>query len=305
MDKSAAPQTRSLTPLASIRRVEAVVNRASGGVEPGSDEALQALLAEFPLESRVAAVEPDELDEALRVAVERKPDLLVVFAGDGTASHAAELCGPDGPLLAPLPGGTMNMLSHALYGPRSWSDALTESLGAGKARAVSGGEIDGWRFYCAAILGSPAFWQPAREAARQGRLRLAWRRARFALRMAFLGRLRFQTPGHAPHKAVALSLICPLISRALDEESALEAAGLDIHDAAEAFRLGLNHMLGDWRRDPAATVERCVRGRAWTVGAIPCLIDGELHWLGRQVEFHFVPRAFRALAPPDAEETKA
>jgi diacylglycerol kinase family enzyme len=290
---------RDLTsrPLTSIKRVEAVINSASGGVGQESAAALKLILDRFELESRVWTPDPGWIDEALLAAIEAKPDLLVVLAGDGTASRAADLCGPDGPLLAPLPGGTMNMLPHALYGQKSWREALVDCLERGLARPVSCGEVGGHRFYCVAILGSPAFWQPAREAARHGDLRQAWEKAVVAVRRAFSTRLRFQVAGGPKRKAIALSLICPLVSRALSEEKALEAAGLDLHDVIEVFRLGLHNIMGDWRNDPGVVTEPCVSGRAWGSRPIPCLIDGEMHWLPRLVDLRFVPHAFRALAP--------
>jgi diacylglycerol kinase family enzyme len=45
--------------------------------------------------------------------IDSAPDAVLVLAGDGTARAAAEMAGPDGPLIAPLPGGTMNMLPRA------------------------------------------------------------------------------------------------------------------------------------------------------------------------------------------------
>lgn len=292
MDKPA----RDLTPAASIRRVEAVVNPASGGVGPDSCVALKQILDEFGLSSRVVSAEPGLVDEALLAAIEAKPDLLIVLAGDGTASRAADLCGPDGPLLAPLPGGTMNMLPRALYGPLPWREALIACLEQGRERPVSCGDVGGHRFYCVAILGAPALWAPAREAARHGRMSQAWGHAVVAFRRAFASPLRFRVTGRSAHKAAALSLICPLISRALAEENALEAAGLDMHDVIEVFRLGLHNMLGDWRDDPGVITELCVTGRAWARRRIPCLIDGEMQWLTRSADIRFVPKAFRALA---------
>jgi hypothetical protein len=38
---------------------------------------------------------------------------------------------PDGPLVAPLPGGTMNMLPRALYGTADWKVALRRALEEG------------------------------------------------------------------------------------------------------------------------------------------------------------------------------
>jgi diacylglycerol kinase family enzyme len=79
-------------------------------------------------------------------------------AGDGTARAAAEMAGPDGPMIAPLPGGTMNMLPHALYGAIPWPEAMANCLKDGQERMISGGEINGRVFFVAAILGSPALW---------------------------------------------------------------------------------------------------------------------------------------------------
>ncbi len=243
---------------------------------------------------------PDEgtIEEILQDALDAQPDVLIVLAGDGTASLAADLCGPKGPMLVALPGGTMNMLPRALYGNLAWRDVVIACLEQGQPRAVSCGEVDGQRFYCVAILGSPAFWQPAREAARSGRLIEAWSRAVVAFRRAFTTRLRFQVEGCPKRRAIALSLICPTVSKALDKEKALEAAGLDLHDVIEVFRLGLNNMMGDWRRDPSVTTELCVKGRAWGRSRIPCLLDGEMTWLPRSADIRFVPKAFSALAPP-------
>jgi diacylglycerol kinase family enzyme len=282
-----------------LRRVEAVVNLAAGGVAPGSAETLKALLEAFDFESHVAAPSPEGIEQALESAIKAKPDLLVVLAGDGTANRAAELCGPNGPLLAPLPGGTMNMLPRALYGARDWRTALEDALTTGVERRVSGGQVGGKPFHCAAILGSPALWAPAREAARHGNFRQALRTAAYALEQAFATRLRFQLDGRPRHKAVALSLICPLISSVADDDRALEAAVLDIHDATEVFRLGLHNALGDWRRDPGVTVQDCRRGRVWAHHPIPCLIDGELHIMGRSVEIGFRAKSYRALVPTE------
>ncbi|HEY2179140.1 MAG TPA: diacylglycerol kinase family protein [Caulobacteraceae bacterium] len=299
MQLPAHPIERPTGPPA-LRRVEVVINPASGGVGPDAVPAVEAILAGLGLEARVSAPEPESIEPAIRAAIAAAPELLVTLAGDGTARLAAELCGPKGPLVAPLPGGTMNMLPRALYGRRSWQVALTDTLSVGVERMVSGGEVGAHRFYCAAILGSPALWGRAREAVRAGQLARAWRAARLAFSRAFLSRLRFQLDDRPPSRAVALSLICPMISRALDEERALEAAVVNVHDALEAFRLGFANMLGDWRADPAVSVQTTRRARVWARQSIPALLDGELHSLGRAAEIRFLPHAFRALAPePD------
>src|SRR5690606_7752323 len=156
----------------------------------------------------------DSLTRCLREAIARKPDLLVVIAGDGTARAAAELCAQGGPMLAPLPGGTMNMLPYAIYGRRPWQDALADILQAGEERPLGGGQASGRIFLVAAILGAPALWAPAREAAREGKLGLALDRARRAWSRAFSSRLRVQLDSGPRRKAEAATFLCPLISKA-------------------------------------------------------------------------------------------
>jgi diacylglycerol kinase family enzyme len=234
----------------------------------------------------------------VRAAVDAGPDLMVVLGGDGTARLVAETCGPTGPLVAPLSGGTMNKLGRALYGPGPWRQALAGALTRGQARWMPGGEIGGHAFYCSAVLGSPALWVRAREAVRARQLGRAWRRAVIARRRAFQAHLRYEFDGKDTGRGLAIDFICPTVSRVLDgDEGALEAAVLDLRDTRAGVRLALSNLLGDWREDPDVTVRRCVRGRAWAHAPIPAMLDGEFFRLGRHVAARFRPRAFRALAP--------
>ena len=122
-----------------ISRVEVVANLASGGVDKDAPQEIEKIFADHGLQAHVCAPPTHDLTNCLRAAVDAGPDLLVTLAGDGTARAAAELCGPKGPMLAPLPGGTMNMLPHAIYGDRSWQDALTIALAQGSERTIGGG----------------------------------------------------------------------------------------------------------------------------------------------------------------------
>jgi len=280
-----------------IRTVQAVINEASGSVGAGAAGELERIVREHGLEIQVRDCQPKEIEAAVREAVAARPDLVIVLAGDGTARLAASLCGPEGPIVAPLPGGTMNMLPRAFYGDRSWQDALRCGLKGGVVTQVSGGEVSGERFYVAAILGAPALWAGAREAIRQHDLRTAFKRAWRAAKRAFQGNLRFSLDGGPVERAEALSLLCPLISRAMDEQVALEAAAVDPIGAGEAFRLAFNYAFGEWRRDPAVHTRPCRRGRAFSRGALPVILDGELHRLRPPVDIRFVPRAFRVLEP--------
>jgi len=282
-----------------VLRVEAVVNCASGSVGKAAPGQMEEMLAAAGVRGRVSAPEPADLIAALSRAVDAGPDLLVVLAGDGTARAAAELCGPKGPMLAPLPGGTMNMLPHAVYGQVAWPDALTAALTKGEPRTVGGGEVDGRFFLVAAILGSPALWAPAREAARQRKLKLAAMRARRAFARAFTGRLRYSLDSGPRGKAEALVFMCPLASKAMgDEEQALEAAGVTPAGPRDALRLGLHAALGDWRQDASVEVRRCREARIWSAHRIPAILDGETVRLDALAQVRFRPSVVRLLAPP-------
>jgi diacylglycerol kinase family enzyme len=284
---------------ANIKTVEVVANVASGSVGRGAPAQVEKILSDLGLSHHISTPEPDRLIACLRAAVDKAPDLLVVLAGDGTARAAAELCGPAGPLIAPLPGGTMNMLAHSVYGVRPWPDALTLALEQGYEQLIGGGTVEGRSFLVAAILGSPALWAPAREAARFGKPRLAWMRARRALRRTFQGRLRYILDGSERRKAEALVFICPLTSRVLDSDAkSLEAAALDVHGAADLLRLGFHAVTGDWRNSPEVAAAPCKVARVWASRSIPAILDGEPVQLKTLAEVRYVACVARVLAIP-------
>jgi diacylglycerol kinase family enzyme len=302
-----------------LRRIEIVANERSGSVGPGAAADAARIAADLGFEVNARAIgQGDDLMAELTLAVDARPDLLVVISGDGTANAAAALCGPEGPLIAPLPGGTMNMLPHALYGRAPWRESLAAILTDGRVRPVGGGEVQGRPFHVAAILGDPTLWAPVREALRKGRLAEAWRRAVHAWGRCFRRKLRFSLDGAPYRKAQALALLCPLVSRGIPHDTpALEAAIIDPPGFAEVMRLGLHTLLSslmapesglDWRRDPSVTSGQCQEGRAYSPRHIHATLDGEPVRLPKYATLRFVPVAFRALVPgpaPDGEPPTA
>lgn len=290
-----------LTPHVALGRVIMLVNPHSGGVGPTAVQEAEAILAEYACEASVVALDSNSFDAQIQAALDAGPDVLFVLAGDGTAGTIASRAGPDGPLVAPLPGGTMNMLPKALYGTADWKAALRLALEEGVPQCVAGGEVsDGQTsriFYCAAILGSPALWAPAREAVRDGKLKLAWMYGRRALRRAFSGKMRFSLDGKPSRRAEALVLISPMISRVMDENTGLEAAAMNPSDAAQAFRLAAHAVFSDWRQDPAVTTKAIQRATIHARSRIPAVIDGEPILLAHEANVKFIRKAFQALAP--------
>jgi diacylglycerol kinase family enzyme len=281
-----------------IRKVEVIANPLSGSVGPHACEEAAAMLEAYDLDVNLQRCESGKLEEIIGRALAARPDLIIVIAGDGTARAVAEAAGPDGPLVAPLPGGTMNMLPFAIYGHTTWAEALEAILTDGVEKHISGGTVEKYSFYVAAILGSPALWARAREAARHGKLWLAIQRARRAAQRAFTGRLRFTLDGAARQKSEALTFMCPLVSKAVDNDTmGLEAAALDPTGAVDVFRLAVAAAAGQWRRDPSVNVTVVRQAYAWAGGPIPAILDGESVQLGRTAVVRFRPNAFRALVP--------
>ena len=297
-----------LTPHMALGRVIMLVNPLSGGVGANAADEAAAILADYALEATVIALEGGQFDTQVQQALDARPDALFVLAGDGTAGTIASRAGPDGPLVAPLPGGTMNMLPRALYGTADWKVALRRALEEGAPQCVAGGEVTDGRFrqafYCAAILGAPALWAPAREAVREGKFGLAWAYGRRALKRAFSGRLRFSLDGRTDRRAEALVLISPMISKAMDEHTGLEAAAMNPADALQAFRLAAHAVFDDWRQDPAVTTKAIQQATIRARSRIPAVIDGEPALLRHEAKVRFIRTAFRALAPnpPIAED---
>jgi diacylglycerol kinase family enzyme len=225
-------------------------------------------------------------------------DALIVLGGDGTIRTAAEKCSEAAIRFIALPGGTMNMLPRGLYGERSWRQALKDTLEAPREAVIGGGEVEDKRFFCAGIFGGPAHWAQAREALRENRWAEAMARALKAYRRTFAGRVRYNFGPDGGGKAVAVTVLCPLISKTMPSDApAFEAAALNPRDMGEAFSLALTGMFSDWRRDANVT---SVAAREIAVSArraIPALLDGEMVWLGRTARIRFVADAFRALVP--------
>ena len=291
---TAAPRLTDTVPL---RRIIMLINPMSGGVGNRAADEARAILSEYDLEASVEILKGDGFGQTIDDAIAARPDALLVLAGDGTARSVATLAGQNDLLVATLPGGTMNMLPKALYGTGDWKKALRRTLEQGEPRKVAGGAIGEEFFYCAAILGAPALWAPAREAIRSGKLGEAWSKARLAFRRAFSGRIRFSLDERPGEKAEALVLITPLISKAFDEsEPGLEAAAMKTADTGQALRLAANALFNDWRDDDAVDTRRTRAVKLWGRSRIPAVIDGETVPVGKEASVRFVPHAFTALA---------
>jgi diacylglycerol kinase family enzyme len=279
-------------------RIIAVLNTASGGCNESDERRMQVVFGDAGLShAEVVSAAPGRVESALARAT-ALAQVVVALGGDGTIRSAAAHCSRAGKLLVPLPGGTMNMLPRALYGPATWPEALAQTLAAPHVHEISGGRAGAEPFFCAAVLGAPSLWADAREALRRANLTEAVKRAMAAIRRSSGEPLAYRMGDGVRGAAQAVAVICPLVSRAMaSDQPSLEAAAIEPVAASALFRLAFHAIFDDWRNDPAIALARVtdleVQGRS----RVPVILDGERVRLGRKVRVEFVPLAFRALAP--------
>lgn len=285
--------------LSRFLRVGALVNPAAGGVAPDAPDRLRAALEALGVDApEIIACEAAEMEASLKDLFSRTLDVVVVLGGDGTAQMAAAIAGAAaGPPLLVLPGGTMNLLPHALHGPVDWETALRNALMHGRERTIVGGVVNGEAFFVAAVFGSPAFYALGREAVRSGRLLTAWRRLRYALSRSFQRRLLVRADQNRWERVEALGVLCPAFEKQLEGPPGLEWATFDARSGFDLLRLGMSAVFTDWRNDPGITTRRCISAVVRARAAIPGLLDGEPRYFKSPVRIELRARAARVIAP--------
>ena len=240
----------------------------------------------------------DRMEASFAEAAGQKLEVLIVLGGDGTIRTGAEACSEEGPYLIPLAGGTMNMLPRALYGDVSWEDALENTLTAPLAKVLSGGRVADKQFFVAAIVGAPTLWAEARESIREGDIVDAIEKGSVAFQNMFETKVQYLISGGIKGEAEAVALICPLISEEMsDSEQALEAAVVDVENAAEVIGLATAAAFGKWRDDRNILLTKTKRVGVQSSKDIPAILDGERVNLGSSAEIDFVSRAVNVIVP--------
>jgi diacylglycerol kinase family enzyme len=154
------------------------------------------------------------------------------------------------------------------------------------------------QFFVAAIVGTPALWIEARESVREGDFIDLIEKGRTALQSTFETKVRYFISEEMKGEAEAVVLICPLISEEMPgSEQALEAAIVDVENAAEVIRLAKVAAFRGWRDDRKVRLTRTKHLDVRSSKEIPATLDGESVNLGMRAEFDFVSRAATVLVP--------
>ncbi len=289
----------TLETIPSALKAGVIINMGSGGSGEDTGVQIAAILREAGLaDARYWPVTGEELEGALKEALSSGIDILIVFGGDGTIRTAAAESTMDGPVLIPLPGGTMNLLPKALYGDTGWEEVLRSTLQNPKTRVISGGTVGKERFFIAAVIGAPALWAKAREALRDGELMTAIEEGKEALEKTFDSKIHYRFNELHEGEAEAVSVICPLISTTLaDDRQVLEAAVVDVHGAGEVMQLATAAAFGQWRDAGNVAIVNTKSVVISSSHTIPLILDGETVHAGSSLEVEFVPEAFKVMVP--------
>jgi len=290
--------------------VAVIANADAGGVRrwgrPRVERLVRARLGGTLAEFRWAVREG--VDEALAAALAARPGVLAVLGGDGTVRSALDAAQGRTPV-APLPGGTLNRLSWAVFGRRSLRACL-EAIPRGDAQSLPAGRIGAHRFYVVSGFGPAMELNAVREDLRSGGLTAAWLRLSSARYRPFGPAIRWWSGGE-PQTASALVAALGPIDTAFGlarraPRTGLEAAGTLLHGWPDLAGVAAYAVAGRWRTRRGLVVQR---GASLEVeglqGPIFALLDGERRLLPQRFTLTFEPAAALAWGPAQRSRTSS
>ena len=276
-----------------------IINTSSGGCDADSQAELRNILERAGVtKCKTWCGQANQMKRAFAEAAAQQLDALIVLGGDGTIRTAAEACSRCNMHLLPLPGGTMNMLPRALYGEVSWEDALKNTLAHPVTKVLSGGRIENNQFFVAAVVGAPALWAETRESIREGDIIDAIEKGAVAFQEMFDTKIQYFISSESKGEAEVVAVICPLVSEQMsDSEQALEAAVINLENAAELIGLVTAAAVGSWRDSQNIALSRTKRVAVQSNKDIPIFLDGERVKIGKKAEISFMPKAVNVIVP--------
>ena len=290
---ASAPPQAPRRPLPDNANALILFNQGAGSVHPGDREKLvEAVTAAGITQYTVLGI--DKLSKKL-FDRNRDFDVIIVLGGDGTARAAAELAPRNGPPLILLPGGTLNVLPQALYGPLAWPEALAAALERGVVKRMPIGRANGSTFFVAAMFGAPTLLARAREAVREGKPWLAIGRVRHFFVRAFNRPLRARSGGDKLRKTEAVAVLCPSFSGALEGDK-MEFVRLNVRDLMDLARVSVRALSAGWRNDSTVETQHADRADVFSYGTIPATLDGEPKMFISHVKIRYSTHGPRVIA---------
>jgi len=282
-------------------KIEAIINPHSGSVPPDAEPRLHERLDALGHQCRIATPEPADLVATVDEALERHPDLMIVWAGDGTCACVLERAQTsDVPVLA-LPGGTMNVLHRHVHGGKTdWERCLEGALSKGRERRMPAGIAGARQFYVAAMIGNVADLAAPREALRMGDPIGAVQALADGHGLELAPRLHYLRP--ADGSATAAGTRKPASSIAImlspEEPACFEVAVIAPQHALDLASIGLDALLSGWREADGIDYFKAgeLRLEAGTDEPLSVMLDGEALKVPHGMKITHRPDAVRVLS---------
>lgn len=298
-----------------LRKIALVVNEAAGTASSSDVSRVSALVQEAAPETvvDVISVAPQELEQAFDKAFGDAPDVVVVFGGDGTARSAAKRALATQVPIAPLPGGTMNVLAKLVFGHADLEQAIRE-LPTCRTTGLDVGMVAGEPFFLSAAFGFAGpltrFRESMRAPRKAGDVLSAALTCTRALGPSLRGGIKWRRAGAKWHHAQTLVVALGSLERVLTPEeeevhtgALLQAAALRLRSMWDVAKLGGDAVrLRDWRELNQLTLVAARRIDVDLRSKRPlAVLDGEPTRLSHAAEITVNEAALPVLAArPDA-----
>ncbi len=292
-----------------------VVNEAAGtAASTNLQQLVHRVVAALPDSVvDVASVAPQDLEPALDDAFAQKPDVVVVLGGDGTARSAAKRALTTQVPIAPLPGGTMNVLAKLVFGHADLERAI-DDLPTCAVTGLDVGVVGGEPFFLSAAFGFAGplarFRETMRPPRRYGEVMSAAFTCMRALGPSLRGGVKWRGAGTKWHRAHTLVVALGSLDRVLTPEEEpvhtgerLQAAALRLRSGWDVAKLGGDAVrLRDWRKLNQLTLVASPRIELDARSKRPlAVLDGEPMRLSQASEIIVEEGALPVLAArPDA-----
>ncbi|MEQ9505754.1 MAG: diacylglycerol kinase family protein [Hyphomonas sp.] len=279
-----------------MQKIVALLNQNAGSVPRDGADALSDHLSDIGRSAEIMPFEAGELTAKLDEAISMSPDCLIVWGGDGSINCALSACGPEGPPVLALPGGTMNMVHQRLHdGLTDWKDILASALSKPEIVPWAAGEIDGHSFYVAVMVGRLTTLSESRELVRKGALLEALGAA--AKNEVFDMETRLKLSSRFAARTITTAATAGAIILGGERRPRFDVAAIDPGSQLDLVSVGFQSLINGWRDAEDVTVEIatsvCLEDDHGE--PIPSTIDGEPYELPPVCEFRLIPKSARVI----------
>ena len=281
-------------------RVEAVINIASGSVPGDADEALARVMEKLGHQTNIRCAEPRGLRDEIQSAVAAKPDLLIVWGGDGSVAmaltHSAQ---EDGPPVLPLQGGTMNLLHKSVHGELSaWEECLEKALTCEIYRQLPVCRLGEHKFYVGFTVGRLSRLQIPREELREGQVLSAVQDLVGNGALALDTRLEVQIRRvDGTERRQEVMSVGGLLEMEAEGQAHIELGCISAASGWELAKAGVTATFADWRHVEEIDYHKAtaLRVRDPEGRELDATIDGEFVKLPPEVELTIDPQGPKIL----------